>query len=231
MLHIYKDYEPYNSIFNAFPYMDVREDMLRSYKYSLQAYQQQMMSTYSYNQSAETNQADNQAAPQYFKYNALPIKPKDIKGNGFPPKGKSSLKKDPTCDLEKLLEEYETRFSFYSGEKKKWDQDSESVKSQAAKEASSLTPQEVEALLTKHENLKFREKEILEGIEILDSKYQGILVAFEEKQQQQSGDSNSKEKLSSRIGGLKASLEGFKENFSSSQKSIVSLYEKIEKLQ
>jgi len=42
MLKLFQDYRLNTSIFDAFSYMDIREDMLRSYRYSLQNYQNRM---------------------------------------------------------------------------------------------------------------------------------------------------------------------------------------------
>jgi len=43
MLKLFRDYQSSSNIFEAFSYMDIREDMLRSYRYALQSYQKRLL--------------------------------------------------------------------------------------------------------------------------------------------------------------------------------------------
>ena len=43
MLKLFRDYQSSSNIFEAFSYMDIREDMLRSYRYALQNYQKRLL--------------------------------------------------------------------------------------------------------------------------------------------------------------------------------------------
>jgi len=222
MLQIYKDYEPYNSIFSAFPFMDIREDMLRSYKSSL-PYQFYLNAGDTYNNGYGMQTSANpayQTSQQYFKYNSFPAKQKETQSRSFSPQ------KTDQDKLEELYKEFDITFSFYDEEKKKWVKDGETTRAQIANETEK-SKEKYEEFNSKFENLKSREKEIMEGLEVLENKYKLVTQGVQEYEQK-GIEQTVKDKIEKKVKELTAVLEGFKEGFNNSKKDFLSLYEKIQ---
>jgi len=167
------------------------------------------------------NASSYQSGPQYFKYNSFPAKQKDANSSNSQNKSYSP-KKDASNTLDNLYKEFEITFTFYNDEIKKWEKDGENLSTLVATEKK-------EDLASKYENLKSREKEILEGLEVLENKYKAVIQGSQEFEQKVT-DQEAQRKQQTRVKDITSLLEKFKEGFNTSKRNMSSLYEKIEGL-
>ena len=198
--------------------MDIREDMLRSYRYSLQAYQQYLTNGNTYG-GFPSNAPTTQTSTQYFKPNTFPPRQKDLSKPNHIQEKISSTKKSPSHNLETLINELEHTLSFYKDQKKQLDKDSEELRNEESKDTESEAGKKPENFGEKQERLQTKEKEIIEGLESMESQH-GALIQAAEELKQKVDVKEVKDKFEDRITALAKSLETFKQELNSNAKRL-----------
>ena len=225
MVNIFRDRKKYKNIFSAFHYMDVREDYVRLYRNPVKLYTE-------WNQNSSQTQSLRKADGSTFKYNTFPTQSEvtSLKNDQIINKNtneEAKIKLDSSENFKNLLKEFETRLNFYENHRVDWVAKIKKVSNSLAQDHSNDSNIEVN-LSIDYDYLKNQEKELIEGVEQLETKHHSLDKLIQELSTSPYAAKSDYEIQQNHYNKLVTKLSAFKNDFSIERQALSNLNLKLD---